>query len=210
VALVRGGDAVYIQVIRGKVVDTDGWHELEQRWHDELRPQAVGFLGSTEGITDDGRFVVAARFESADAARENSARPEQDAWWSDMSKVVSEVDVHDCSQVIPMLGGGSDDAGFVQVMVGRIKDRAKFDALNARTAELEKVFTDWRDDVLGEVLAVLDDGSGYTDVVYFRSEAEARAGEQRPPTAEVQAALADMDAATEVVEYLDLREPRMR
>jgi Asp-tRNA(Asn)/Glu-tRNA(Gln) amidotransferase A subunit family amidase len=114
---------------------------LGQRWHDELRPNAVGYLGNTEGITEDGRFVVAARFESADAARQNSARPEQDSWWSDMSKVVTDVDVHDCSQVITMLGGGSDDAGFVQVMVGRIKDRAKFDALNARTLRTTMVLS---------------------------------------------------------------------
>jgi hypothetical protein len=201
---------MFIQVIKGPVVDVDRWNALEQRWQEELRPGATGFLGSTEGVTDGGTFVVAARFESAEAARANSARSEQDAWWSDMSEVVRDVEVHDCSTVITLLGGGSDDAGFVQVMVGRIKDQAKFDALNARTAEMERAFSEWRDDVLGEFLAVHDDGSGYADVVYFRSEADARAGEQRPPTPEVQALLGEMDAATEVVEYLDLRAPRLR
>jgi len=102
---------MFIQVIKGTVVDVDRWNALEQRWQEELRPGATGFLGSTEGVTDGGTFVVAVRFESAEAARANSARPEQDAWWSDMSEVVRDVEVHDCSTVITLLGGGSDDAG---------------------------------------------------------------------------------------------------
>jgi hypothetical protein len=201
---------MFIQVIKGTVVDAAGMADQEKRWHDELAPGATGYLGSTMGITDDGRFVIAARFESADAARRNSERPEQGAWWSDMERNVRDVEFHDCREVVTMLGGGSDDAGFVQVMVGRIKDRAKFDALNAKTAEMEKVFTDWRSDVIGEVLAVHDDGGGYTDIVYFTSEADARAGEQQEPTPEVQALMGEMDAAAEIVEYLDLKDPKMR
>jgi hypothetical protein len=201
---------MFIQVIKGKVVNATGVEEMERRWQEQLRPGATGFLGSTRGVTEDGRFIVAARFESEEAARRSSERPEQGTWWSEMEQHVSDVEFHDCSQVITTLGGGSDDAGFVQVMVGRIKDQAKFDALNAKTTEMEKAFSDWRDDVLGEVMAVHDDGSGYTDVVYFTSQAAARAGEQRPPTAEVQALMAEMDAAAEVVEYLDLPEPSMQ
>ena len=123
---------------------------------------------------------------------------------------MSDVSFHDCDEVVTMLGGGSDDAGFVQVMLGRIKDRGKFDALNAKTDEMEKAFSAFRPDVLGETLAIHNDGSGYTDIVYFTSEADTRAGEKKDATPEVQALMADMDAAAEVTEYLDLQDLSLR
>jgi hypothetical protein len=200
---------MFIQVITGTVTDREAFARAGESWERDVRPAAKGFLGSTEGLTDDGRFFIAARFESAEAAEQNNNTPEQTKWFAEFGPIMGDVQYFNCSQVITMLGGGSDDAGFVQVMVARIKDRAKFDALNAKSAELEKIFTNWRDDVLGEVLAVHDDGAGYHDIIYFRSEAEARTGEKKEPTPEVQAAMAEMDAAAEIVEYLDLRQPFM-
>ena len=144
---------MFIQVITGKVTDEAEFQRVGELWETKVRPVAKGYLGVTEGVTDDGRFFVAARFESAAAAAENSDLPEQTEWYQEFEKTASDVQFHDCSDVITMLGGGSDDAGFVQVMVGKIKDRAKFDALNAKSAEMERVFSEWRDDVLGEVLA---------------------------------------------------------
>jgi hypothetical protein len=44
------------------------------RWAADLTPEAVGWLGSTAGITDDGTLVALARFESEEAARQNSDR----------------------------------------------------------------------------------------------------------------------------------------
>ena len=52
------------------------------QWVAELGPTADGWLGSTAGITDEGWFVGLARFDSESAARRNSERPEQGAWWS--------------------------------------------------------------------------------------------------------------------------------
>jgi hypothetical protein len=200
---------MFIQVITGTATDPEAFARAGESWEQNVRPAAKGFLGSTEGLTDDGRFVVVARFESAEAAAQNNDIPEQTKWFEEFGPSMTDVQYFDCSEVITMLGGGSDDAGFVQVMVGRIKDRAKFDALSAKTAELEKIFTDWRDDVVGEVMAVHDDGGGYHVIIYFRSEAEARVNEKKEPTPEVQAAMAEMDDAAEIVEYLDLRQPFM-
>jgi hypothetical protein len=201
---------MFIQVITGKVTSADDFRRVGELWETNVRPVVSGYLGSTEGTTADGRFFVAARFESAEAAAANNDRPEQAAWFQEMQKVVSDVQYHDCSEVITTLGGGSDDAGFVQVMLGTIKDRAQFDAMNAKSAEMEKVFSEWRDDVLGEVLAVYDEGSGYADIIYFKSEALARAGEKKEPTPEVQALMGEMDAAVEIVEYFDLASPALR
>ena len=64
-----------MQVITGTVTDADGFRAQNERWEKELRPGATGYLGSTTGIADDGRFVAAVRFESADAARRSSVHP---------------------------------------------------------------------------------------------------------------------------------------
>ncbi|MGE5763508.1 MAG: hypothetical protein ACM3ZF_06425, partial [Mycobacterium leprae] len=58
-----------------------------ERWVEELAPGAAGWLGSTAGVTDDGRFIGLARFESEQAARRNSDRPEQGRWWAETSKL---------------------------------------------------------------------------------------------------------------------------
>lgn len=201
---------MFIQVISGTVTDTDEMERLTQRWQDELRPGAVGFLGITQGMTDDGRFVAMARFESREAATKNSDRPEQGEWWAEMAKVTDGVTVHDCSHVETLFGGGKDSAGFVQVMQGRVNDREQADAMFARVSEAEAMLREVRPDLVGEVIAIHDDGDGYTDAVYFSSEAEARANEQRAIPAEAQEMMRQFESALEVSEYLDLRNPTLR
>src|SRR6476646_11447436 len=130
---------MFVQVISGKVTDRDAFERLGERWDEELRPGAVGYLGVTEGTTDDGRFFVAARFESPEAAAKNSARPEQGAWFAAMEKVVDDVTFHDCSRIETLFGGGKDNAGFVQVMRGQVNDAAKADEMFSHSADAEKV-----------------------------------------------------------------------
>jgi hypothetical protein len=201
---------MYIQVITGTVNDLEGFLRQHERWNDELRPGATGFLGSTAGATADGRFFVSARFESADAAKRNSERPEQGEWWAETEKFLSDVEFHDCTNVMTLFGGGSDDATFVQVMRGRVTDRAKLAQLEPRFSEFESVLRDARPDVIGEAIAYHDDGDGYTDIVYFTSEADARAGEKNEPQGEAKRLMDDLMSAIEVDEYLDLQNPVMR
>jgi hypothetical protein len=201
---------MFVQVISGRVKDLAGIERLDERWHDELRPGATGFLGSTTGATPDGRFFAASRWESADAASANSGRPEQDAWWSEMQQFVSDVDFHDCNRVMLLGGGGSDAAGFVQVMQGHVDDPGNIDRLESLFGDQEDVMKEARPDILGEVIAVHDDGNGYSNLVYFTSEADARAneGKELPPAAaamlEEAMKLAPIDA------YFDLTEPHLR
>src|SRR5262245_4874251 len=117
---------MFIQVITGRVTDEDGLRAPDERGQREVPPGADWFLGSTVGITGDGRFVASARFESAEAAQRNSDRPEQDRWWTETQQYVTDVDFHDSSEVLLLGGGGSDDAKFVQVLRGDINDRAGF------------------------------------------------------------------------------------
>jgi hypothetical protein len=201
---------MFIQVITGKVNDVEAFRKQDQRWHEELESGATGFLGSTAGATDDGRFVVSARFESADAAKRNSERPEQGAWWAETEQYLSDVEFHDCNRQMTLFGGGSDAATFVQVMRGRVTDREKIDALESRASEFESVLGAARPDVIGETIAYHDDGDGYTDIVYFTSEAEARANEQKEMPAEAQTLLDEFMSAVVVDEYFDLKNPVLR
>src|SRR5689334_17501448 len=76
----------FVQVIQGRVTDAAALQHQIETWAAELSPGASGWLGSTGGATDDGRFIAVVRFESEEAARRNSERPEQDAWWAQTAK----------------------------------------------------------------------------------------------------------------------------
>jgi hypothetical protein len=199
-------EVMFVQLITGRVTDEDGVRAQDERWQREVRPGAAGFLGSTVGLTGDGRFVASARFESADAAQRNSARPEQDKWWSEMQQYVTDVDFHDSSDVLLLAGGGSDDATFVQVMRGAISDREGLRELFGRVDEWEAFVHSARPDILGEILVLFDDDT-FADLVYFTSEAEARAGEQKELSAEQQAMLDKWMRVLDIQEYLDLADP---
>ncbi len=134
-----------------------------------------GYLGVTGGITPDGQLIWLARFESEEAAKAASAQPQQGVWWEQPAQALDgDATFHDCAEVDLILGGGSDDAGFVQVIQGRAKDQ---DALRSRGRELEGRLSEARPDVLGGVVAWHDDG-GFTQAMYFESEQKARHGEQ--------------------------------
>jgi hypothetical protein len=201
---------MFMQLITGTVTDADGFRAQDERWVKELRPGATGYLGSTTGIADDGRFVAAVRFDSADDARRNSERPEQGAWWSEMQKCVTDVVFHDCNKVVTFFGGGSDDARFVQVMQGRVQDATALDALEAQMNQLESEFRKFRPDVIGQTTAYHDDGNTYTDIVYFTSEAEARANEQNTPPPAIEQLMGQLMSAMPVDEYIDLKDPALR
>ena len=197
---------MFIQVIRGTATDREGLRRQFDRWNEEVRPGAAGFLGSTAGITEDGRFIAVAQFDTAGASQANSQREEQVAWWAETERCLEAAAVQDSTEVITMQGGSSDAAGFVQVMCGRVTDAEKMDALRPRLGEMESATKRHRPDVLGDVIAVNKDGS-YTDVVYFESEAEARQGETKEMPADVGALFTELMSAIAVDEYLDLKDP---
>jgi len=199
---------MFVQVITADVVDAEGLQRQVGRWDEQLRPTAVGFLGSTSGVTAEGRLVVLARFESAAAAQANSGRPEQAAWWLETEKCLANVTFQDSTEAVPMRGGGSDDAGFVQVMRGHVLDSDKVARLLARSAELEAALADHRPDVIGDLTVIHPDGA-YTNAVYFTSEAEARANEAKEPPAAMRAMFDEWMSAVRIDEYLDLVEPRL-
>ena len=195
---------MFVQIIEARVRDRDGLLRQWSAWDEQCRPGAIGFLGSTGGLTDDGRFFTVARFESEEAARQNAERPEQGSWWQETAKVFEgEPSFSNSTEIDQFLDGGSDDAGFVQIMRGRA-DRAQLQKL---LADVEPVLRRERPEIYGGITAW--DGDRLTDIVYFRSEAEAREGEKK--MAETPGGpgerLADIVSD---LEFIDLREPLIR
>jgi len=197
---------MFIQVITGTVADALGLQRLVERWHEELRPGATGHLGTTAGVTDDGRFVVLARFESEEAARRNSGRIEQGNWWAETEKCLEGVTFLDSAAVDTLLGGGKDNAGFVQVMRGRVTDPEKLAALGPRKGEIEAALRRARPDVIGDVMVVTADGA-YIEAVYFASEAEARRAEAAGLSDDMAALMEEFMAAVAIDEFFDLKGP---
>jgi hypothetical protein len=194
---------MFIQVIQGAVDDRGELRSTIDRWASEIGPEATGWLGTTCGVTDDGTAIAMARFQSEEAARANSERPEQHQWWMEMSKLFAgEVTFHDCAEVIPFLKGGADDAGFVQVIQGRTDDMDRLREVNEQFAE----YAHLRPELLGGVVALHGDG-GFTQVAYFTSEQEARAGESQEPPEEIKAVLDEEMSLMKDISYFDLHEP---
>jgi hypothetical protein len=198
---------MFVQVIQGKVQDPEQAHAALDRWSQELASGAAGWLGSTAGVTEDGTFVATARFESEDAARANSERPEQDRWWSQTSQLFSgEPTFRDSTEVDVDLQGDPDRAGFVQVIQGRTSDPDRARELMNQGPDDWSAF---RPDILGSLSLAHDEGA-YTVVLYFTSEAEAREGERKEAPPEFKDQMDEM-GKLEVGEptFLDLERPRL-
>ena len=197
---------MFVQVIHGRARDAERLRRQAQKWLDELKPGADGFLGTTGGVSDDGTAVIVARFGSEEAARANSDRPEQDAWWKETSQLFDgEVHFHDSTDVELMREGGSDEAGFVQVIHGRTTDP---DRVREMEAEQATDVEARRPDVIGGVTA-WHEGGLFTSLVYFTSEEEARRGESSMSNETDGSGEAAWASLFEDVTYIDLRDPWM-
>ena len=195
---------MFVQVMEGRVTDVEGLRAQIERWRTDLAPGAKGFLGTTAGVTGDGNFIALVRFESEEAARANSDRPEQGEWWAATSGLYEgDVTFTDCPDVDTFGAGGSDDAGFVQVIKGRA-DRA---ALSSVAAEMDEMLRRTRPDVRGGIVAWPGDGT-FIQTVYFSSEAEARVNEKaEPATDEEREAWERMGSLMQMETFIDIADP---
>ncbi|HET9871310.1 MAG TPA: hypothetical protein VFP89_01775 [Propionibacteriaceae bacterium] len=195
---------MFFQVIQGKVADPERFSASLDRWVRELGPSADGWLGTTSGTFGDDSFIALVRFESAEAAKRNSDRPEQGKWWSEFaSSVDGEPSFDDFDDVVLMGPGGSDDAGFVQIMRGRVADVAREREMAQQFSQMP---SDFRPDILGGVEGLKDDGT-FVMAMYFTSEAEAREGEKKPMPADMQAMMDEGMANTTEMTFIDLSKP---
>lgn len=196
---------MFVQVIRGRVTDREQVHAALDRWSGQLAAGARGWLGSTAGVTGDGRFVALARFESEQAARRNSDRPEQGQWWAETAKLFTgEVIFRDSNDVTVDMHGDPDQAGFVQVMQGRASDLDRARELMAQDPD------EWaavRPDVIGS-MTVGHEGGAYTLVFYFTSEEAAREGERTELPARLKTQMEELNRLSiGEPEFFDLYQP---
>ena len=195
---------MFIQIIQGKCRDADRMHRLTDEWREQLGPTAEGWLGGTYGITDDDEFVGVVRFESREAAARNSTRPEQGEWFTKMSECFDgDVMFHDCDNAQMFLNGGSDDAGFVQVMQGRLSDPERFRRFMDQPMDM---LQEQRPEIIGGTIAIDDDGF-FTETISFRSEEEARVGEKKEMPEDRRREFDEEMAQVSDMRYLDLHSP---
>lgn len=196
---------MFVQVIQGKVSDAAAVRAQLDDWVANVAPGAVGWLGSTSGVTDDGTLLALARFESEEAAQQNSDRPEQTAWWERTATLFTGEPTFQNSTTVDVdTPGDPAQAGFVQVMQGQVSDPDRARELMSSDP------TDWqsfRPDILGTV-NVGHDGGAWTMAIYFTSEEAAREGEQKEPPPELQEMMKEMDAlSVGEPSFFDLKDP---
>lgn len=195
---------MFVQVFEGMTDDREAFVRLMERWRDDLRASAPGFLGSTSGVTPAGHAIGIARFQDASFAERNSERTDQGSWWSEVEKTFTGEPSFTESTDISFFGaGGSDDAGFVQIIRGTAVDRAELERLDAEMFEQASIY---RPDVIGGV-RIWHHGDRFIEVVYFTSEADARKGESTSMPAELESTFERVNALMRDVKYDDLDSP---
>jgi hypothetical protein len=195
---------MFIQIMQGKCSKQDEMRAMTERWTSELAPGATGWLGGTFGFTDDGQAIAVVRFESKEAAAANSERPEQAAWWTEVEKLYDgPVEFHDCDRVTLMMDGGSDAAGFVQIIRGKLDDP---DAMESGMRDMEALLHEVRPEILGATLAIEDDGT-FMETIAFTNESAAREGERKEVPEAAAEGLRQFNEMIHDVQYLDLHQP---
>lgn len=191
---------MFIQMMQGPCTRQDEVHAMLDEWRRDLAAGASGWLGGTYGFTDDDQFLAVVRFESREIAMANSNRPEQGEWAERfMDLMDGPLEFHDCDDVTMLMDGGSDRAGFVQVIRGRVDDPSRLKAMLADTTTLHEM----RPDILGGTLAFEPDGT-FIETVAFTSEEEAREGERTEPPADLRG---ELDYALQGATFYDLHHP---
>lgn len=192
---------MFVQVMQGQVEDSAAlrahWKQSEQ----DLRSTGDGYLGSTAGVDENGRFVAMVRFASETAALRLAASAPEGAWWDRAADHLSGLTFEETSRTDIWNRGGSDQAGFVQIRQGVSSDPERLRDLYVNQQPVR--MGPYRPEVLGGLFAWHGD-TGFTLSAYFTSEQEARSGEHLDAFASF---FADIDAVMQDLVYTDLRQP---
>jgi hypothetical protein len=198
---------MFIQIIQGRATNPPGIRRDLGRWQRLLAADADGWLGSTTGITEDGWSITVVRFASEKQARRNSDRPEQREWWRDASQHLARVVSHDAPKVHIYRDGGSDQAGFVQVIQGHSDDLEHMASLGR---DQDEVLAREAPHILGVTVAEHADRPGdFTQVLYFTSEQDARRFAQEPPAVADEPVLEQLRSLMTNARCFDLRDPQL-
>ncbi|MFP5319446.1 MAG: hypothetical protein ACLGI2_14280 [Acidimicrobiia bacterium] len=177
---------MFAHVVRGKVTGAGDGARRFDLWKSE-----PGWASLTGGVTAAAELIAVALFPSpADVPR---------GW----GQGLDEFSVFGTGDVAQSGDGVAPEAGFVQMMLARVADRATLERIEA---ELEEGFRRWRPDFLGGYRIWLPDGRVLA-LDYFSSEADARAGENSEPPPEVAEKFPQWLAQLSDTEWFDLPDP---
>jgi hypothetical protein len=164
---------MFVQVVRGVVTDGDAALARLDHWLEHLAPTASGWLGTTAGITQDRELVTFVRFATARDARRSGDRIEQGQWWAESVLLFTgDVSFDNYDDVTLFGDGGSDAAGVVEVLRGRVRHGRSGPDLAERLAR-QAMERDPDQGLIGGLVGAHDDGS-FTQATYFCRSALAR------------------------------------
>jgi hypothetical protein len=198
---------MFIQIIQGRATNPPGIRRDLGRWQRQLAADADGWLGTTTGITEDGWSITAVRFASEAQARHNRDRPEQREWWRDASQHLARIAVHDAPKVHTYRDGGSDQAGFVQVIQGHSDDLERMASLGR---DQEEILARDAPHILGMTVAEHADRPGdFTQIMYLTSEQDARRFEQEGSAEADEPVLEQLRSLMTDSRSFNLRDPQL-
>jgi hypothetical protein len=198
---------MFIQIIQGRATNPPGIRRDLGRWQRQLAADADGWLGSTTGITEDGWSITVVHFASEAHARRNRDRPEQREWWRDASQHLARVVSHDAPKVHHYRDGGSDQAGFVQVIQGHTDDMERMISLGR---DQDEVLAREAPHILGVTVAEHADRPGdFTQILYFTSEQDARSYDKDSPIKDDEPAQEERRSLMTNLRSFDLRDPQL-
>ncbi|WP_148575611.1 hypothetical protein [Nocardioides caldifontis] len=180
---------MFSQVVRGRADDLSAVRAALARW-----ASAAEAIDLTAGVTEDGAFIAVTTCDSEESAR---------AAGGDWQALLDGLAVEDGTRTDVFTTGDTAGARFVQVVRGQVTDlceaRRHKDALQVELATHLPC-------LLG-TLTVEQDGNRFTRVLYFSTEAEARAGESSMPAEVRRRDQAALRLLVGPMEFLDLRDP---
>jgi hypothetical protein len=195
---------MFVQFLHGRVADEAGARKEISVWQEQLAADATGWLGSTAGVTLDHRFVLLHRFESEEAARRSAERPGQVGWRQRLEAyMVGQLGTRSYPAARVLKDGDGDQAGFVQLMLGRVTDRARLAALETDVA---RMLRDRSPQVLCAIVLDGGDDRSFAQLSYATSEQDVLAAE-RTMSVETAVLLGMVRSYMEGLEFLDLRDP---
>jgi hypothetical protein len=157
---------MFVQVVRGAVTDGDAALARLDHWLEHLAPTAPGWLGTTAGVTQDSELVAFVRFATAADARRSGDRVEQGQWWAESVLLFTgDVSFDNYDDVILFGDGGSDAAGTVEVLRGRVRHGNGGPDLAARLAE-QALHQAGGEGLIGGLVGAHEDGT-FTQASYF-------------------------------------------
>ena len=156
---------MFLLTVEGRTGTPDALHEDVLNWPGEVGRSAVGWLGNTAGVSNDGDFVLLMRFESEEAAWITSDLPEQGRWWQTCAEHLdTKPAITGSTTVIGILDGGSDDAAAVRIRRGS----AVLNRYRRSLRQLETLPPAERAAVIGGIVA-WHDGDRFTEALYLTS-----------------------------------------